>query len=51
MGFSLPVNFNSPYKAANVGDFWKRWHISLSTWLKDYLYIPMGGNRQGTWFK
>ena len=50
MGFSLPVNFNSPYKAANVGDFWKRWHISLSTWLKDYLYIPMGGNRQGTWF-
>lgn len=50
MGFSLPLNFNSPYKARNVGEFWKRWHISLSTWLKDYLYIPMGGNRKGTWF-
>lgn len=50
MGFRLPVNFNSPYKARNVGEFWKRWHISLSTWLKDYLYIPMGGNRKGTWF-
>jgi alginate O-acetyltransferase complex protein AlgI len=45
MGFYLPKNFNSPYKAKNVGEFWKRWHISLSTWLKDYLYIPMGGNR------
>jgi D-alanyl-lipoteichoic acid acyltransferase DltB (MBOAT superfamily) len=50
MGFRLPLNFNSPYKARNVGEFWKRWHISLSTWLKDYLYIPMGGNRKGTWF-
>ncbi len=50
MGFHLPLNFNSPYKAENVGDFWKRWHISLSTWLKDYLYIPMGGNKKGTWF-
>ncbi|MEN8120651.1 MAG: MBOAT family O-acyltransferase [Bacteroidota bacterium] len=47
MGFRLPVNFNSPYKALHVGDFWKRWHISLSTWLKDYLYIPLGGNRHG----
>ncbi len=47
MGFYLPVNFNSPYKAVNPGDFWKRWHISLSTWLKDYLYIPLGGNRKG----
>ncbi len=45
MGFRLPQNFNSPYKALNTGDFWKRWHISLSTWLKDYLYIPLGGNR------
>lgn len=45
MGFHLPKNFNSPYKATNPGDFWKRWHISLSTWLKDYLYIPLGGNR------
>jgi len=52
MGFTLPVNFNSPYKAKNVGEFWKRWHISLSSWLKDYLYIPLGGNRggsAGTW--
>lgn len=48
MGFHLPVNFNSPYKATNPGDFWKRWHISLSTWLKDYLYIPLGGNRKGS---
>ncbi|MCK7590582.1 MBOAT family protein [Subsaxibacter sp. CAU 1640] len=48
MGFKLPVNFNSPYKATNAGEFWKRWHISLSTWLRDYLYIPLGGNRQGT---
>jgi alginate O-acetyltransferase complex protein AlgI len=45
MGFHLPKNFNSPYKAKNIGDFWKRWHMSLSSWLKDYLYIPMGGNR------
>ncbi|MDR1112940.1 MAG: MBOAT family protein [Bacteroidales bacterium] len=48
MGFYLPVNFNSPYKATNPGAFWKRWHISLSSWLKDYLYIPMGGNRNAT---
>ncbi len=48
MGFRLPINFNSPYKAHNVGNFWKRWHISLSSWLKDYLYIPIGGNRKGT---
>lgn len=47
MGFRLPLNFNSPYKAVNVSDFWKRWHISLSRWLKDYLYIPLGGNRKG----
>ena len=50
LGFRLPKNFNSPYKAQNVGDFWKRWHISLSTWLKDYLYIPMGGNKRGSLF-
>lgn len=48
MGYQLPKNFNSPYKAISCGDFWKRWHISLSTWLKDYLYIPLGGNRNGT---
>jgi Predicted membrane protein involved in D-alanine export len=48
MGFYLPKNFNSPYKATNMSVFWKRWHISLSRWLKDYLYIPLGGNRKGT---
>jgi D-alanyl-lipoteichoic acid acyltransferase DltB (MBOAT superfamily) len=47
MGFRLPLNFNSPYKASNISDFWKRWHITLSRWLKDYLYIPLGGNRHG----
>lgn len=47
MGFRLHRNFNSPYKAKNVGEFWKRWHISLSNFLKDYLYIPLGGNRKG----
>jgi D-alanyl-lipoteichoic acid acyltransferase DltB (MBOAT superfamily) len=46
-GFRLPLNFNSPYKAAGISDFWRRWHISLSRWLKDYLYIPLGGNRKG----
>ncbi len=49
MGFYLPKNFNSPYKATNPAGFWKRWHMSLSNWLKDYLYIPIGGNRRGTW--
>ncbi len=48
MGFRLNQNFNSPYKAKNCGDFWTRWHISLSSWLKDYLYIPLGGNRNAT---
>ncbi|MBE9468673.1 MAG: MBOAT family protein [Bacteroidetes bacterium] len=47
LGFHLPLNFNSPYKAVNIRDFWRRWHISLSSWLKDYLYIPLGGNRKG----
>lgn len=50
MGFYLPKNFNSPYKAKSVGEFWKRWHMSLSSWLKDYLYIPMGGNRRASGF-
>jgi D-alanyl-lipoteichoic acid acyltransferase DltB (MBOAT superfamily) len=45
IGFYLPKNFNSPYKAKNPANFWKRWHISLSKWLQDYLYIPLGGNR------
>ena len=48
LGFRLPINFNSPYKAVNITDFWHRWHISLSSWLRDYLYIPLGGNRKGT---
>lgn len=47
LGFRLPLNFNSPYKAHSVANFWRRWHISLSTWLRDYLYISMGGNRHG----
>ena len=50
LGFELPKNFDSPYKADSCGNFWKRWHISLSSWLKDYLYIPMGGNRGGSIF-
>lgn len=48
MGFRLPVNFNSPYKARSVAEFWRRWHISLSTWLRDYLYKPLGGNKGST---
>ncbi|MDE6134445.1 MAG: MBOAT family protein, partial [Muribaculaceae bacterium] len=48
MGFRLARNFNFPYKARNLTDFWRRWHISLSTWLRDYVYIPLGGNRKGT---
>lgn len=47
MGFNLPQNFNLPYKSLNVTEFWHRWHISLSSWLRDYLYIPLGGNRKG----
>lgn len=47
MGFDLMENFNAPYMARNIKDFWSRWHISLSTWFKDYLYIPLGGNRKG----
>ena len=47
LGFRLPQNFNSPYKALSITDFWRRWHITLSSWLRDYLYIPLGGNRLG----
>lgn len=47
-GFRLKPNFSSPYKASNTSDFWKRWHISLSSWLQEYLYFPLGGNRNGT---
>jgi D-alanyl-lipoteichoic acid acyltransferase DltB (MBOAT superfamily) len=48
MGFRIPINFNSPYKSYSLVEFWRRWHISLSSWLRDYLYISMGGNRKGT---
>ena len=48
LGFALPDNFRYPYAAIGFSDFWRRWHISLSTWLRDYLYIPLGGNRLGT---
>lgn len=47
LGFKLPVNFRTPYQSQSVTEFWRRWHISLSTWLKDYLYISLGGNRKG----
>ena len=48
MGFKLPPNFNAPYQSLSVTEFWRRWHISLSTWLRDYLYVPLGGNRGGS---
>jgi len=47
MGIRIMLNFNNPYLASGLGDFWNRWHISLSTWFKDYVYIPLGGNRKG----
>lgn len=47
LGFNFMLNFNSPYFAQNITDFWRRWHISLTTWLRDYVYIPLGGNRKG----
>ncbi len=47
MGFKIPVNFDLPYQSASITEFWRRWHISLSSWLKDYLYIGLGGNRRG----
>lgn len=49
LGFDLMTNFRNPYFAVSPRDFWKRWHISLSSWLRDYLYIPLGGNRNGKW--
>ena len=48
IGVRLMLNFNNPYLATGLGDFWRRWHISLSTWFRDYVYIPLGGNRHGT---
>ena len=50
LGYELTINFNFPYFAGNISDFWHRWHISLSTWLRDYLYIPLGGSRGPRWF-
>lgn len=49
LGFHFPENFNHPYLARSIQDFWRRWHLSLSSWIRDYLYIPMGGNRHGEW--
>jgi D-alanyl-lipoteichoic acid acyltransferase DltB (MBOAT superfamily) len=46
LGFKIPANFRSPYQSKNITEFWRKWHISLSSWLKDYLYIPLGGNRK-----
>src|SRR4029077_3913786 len=48
-GVKLPLNFNSPYKATNIIDFWRRWHMTLSRFLLQYVYIPLGGNRKGPW--
>jgi len=45
LGFDLMVNFNRPYLASSIPDFWRKWHISLSTWFRDYVYIPLGGNK------
>jgi alginate O-acetyltransferase complex protein AlgI len=49
LGYTVPVNFRAPYLATSMRDFWRRWHMSLSSWLRDYLYIPLGGNRKGPW--
>jgi D-alanyl-lipoteichoic acid acyltransferase DltB (MBOAT superfamily) len=49
IGIRIMLNFNNPYLAKGLGDFWNRWHISLSTWFRDYVYIPLGGNRKGHW--
>ena len=51
MGFVIPANFDSPYQSLNITEFWRRWHISLSAWLKDYVYIPLGGNKKGNYRK
>ncbi len=49
LGFTFPKNFDAPYRADSITEFWRRWHISLSSWLRDYLYVPLGGNRRGVW--
>jgi alginate O-acetyltransferase complex protein AlgI len=48
LGFKFPENFKQPYRALSITDFWRRWHITLSSWMRDYLYIPLGGNRTGS---
>ncbi len=48
LGYRFRPNFDQPYRAASLQDFWRRWHISLSSWLRDYLYMPLGGTRHGT---
>ncbi len=48
-GFKVPINFNLPYMAGSISDYWRRWHISLSLWIRDYLFIPLGGNKKGPW--
>src|SRR5262249_42879186 len=47
MGFEFPQNFNQPYRSQNITEFWRRWHMTLSRWFRDYVYIPLGGNRRG----
>jgi alginate O-acetyltransferase complex protein AlgI len=49
LGFRFPQNFDSPYTSTSIQDFWRRWHMTLSRWLRDYLYVPLGGNRKGAW--
>jgi len=49
IGFKFPMNFDSPYQATSITDFWRRWHLTLSHWLRDYLYFPLGGSRGGAW--
>src|SRR5262249_32196511 len=49
LGYKLVRNFDVPYLSANIAEFWNRWHISLSSWLRDYIFIPLGGSRGGTW--
>jgi alginate O-acetyltransferase complex protein AlgI len=51
VGFKVPENFNNPYLATSITEFWRRWHMSLSFWVRDYIYIPLGGNRKGIWRK
>lgn len=47
LGFNFPENFNYPYMAKSITDFWRRWHMTLSSWFRDYVYIPLGGNKKG----